>query len=98
MPRKKNKMSPKEDVKKIGKVIAKAWADEDFKRRLIANPADVLREAGLEIPTALRIDVLQDSPQRRYLVLPLRPPGLSLPEIEREPGILCCISILCCGT
>ena len=31
----------------VGKLIARAWTDEDFKRRLLGDPVGVLREVGL---------------------------------------------------
>ena len=35
----------------FAKVIAQAWSDEDYKRRLLDEPAGVLAEAGAEAPT-----------------------------------------------
>jgi hypothetical protein len=36
-------------------IIARAWAVEGFKRRLLAEPAAVLREYGLEVPSCRTI-------------------------------------------
>ena len=39
-----------EQAKKLGQVVAKAWQDEGFKQRLVANPQAVLQEHGLPVP------------------------------------------------
>lgn len=40
------------------KIVARSWADAEFRSRLIAEPAAVLREHGVDVPkgTRLRID------------------------------------------
>ncbi len=70
------------------KIIAKAWQDEAFKQELISNPkATLIRELGLEdVPDSLEIRVLEENPNTRYLVLPMKPViaagGGELPEEE----------------
>ncbi|HEV2667560.1 MAG TPA: NHLP leader peptide family RiPP precursor [Blastocatellia bacterium] len=54
-------------------VVAKAWADEKFKSRLMDNPNKALAEAGLSIPRGVNFVVVENEPQRVYLVLPTRP-------------------------
>ena len=39
-------MNQEEQGKKMGQIIAKAWTDDTFKRKLITNTAAVLKEAG----------------------------------------------------
>jgi hypothetical protein len=39
-----------EQSKKMQQIIAKAWMDEGFKKRLLDNPAATLKEQGVEIP------------------------------------------------
>jgi len=54
----------------IGRIIAKAWADEAFKARLIADPVATLRPEGVVVPEGVTVSVLEDSPTHRHLVLP----------------------------
>jgi hypothetical protein len=57
-------------------LVERAMQDEAFRRELVSNPRGVLeRELGVTIPEAVRISVLEESPQNLYLVLPPAPPG-----------------------
>jgi hypothetical protein len=56
-----------------GKLVAKVWADEDLKQRLMEDPATVLREHGLEVPYDLELKVVEDTSLVRHLVLPSSP-------------------------
>ncbi|MFS0519415.1 NHLP leader peptide family RiPP precursor [Nostoc sp. UIC 10607] len=56
------------------KLIAKTWQDEAFKQELISDPKAVYaRELGQEIPESLKIQVLEESANTVYLVLPRKP-------------------------
>jgi nitrile hydratase len=44
------------------KVVAKAWADAEYKKRLLANGTAACEELGLEIP-GLRLVVVENTPQ-----------------------------------
>lgn len=71
-----------EDYLIIARVIALAWQDEAYKKRLLAHPVEVLREEGLEVPKGMRVKVLEDTPTLRHLVIPVKPAGLSDKELE----------------
>jgi hypothetical protein len=64
-----------------GQIVDRAWRDEAFRRRLLAQPAAVLAEHGLEVPPGLQVRVLEDTDQVIHLTLPRRPavPG-EVPE------------------
>lgn len=53
------------------KIIAKAWADDDYKQRLISAPAQVLAEEGIDVPAGMRFEVVESTPTKTYLVLPV---------------------------
>jgi len=54
-------------------LISKAMADEAFKNELISNPKAVIaREIGQELPEGVEIEVLESTPKKLYLVLPLK--------------------------
>ena len=59
--------------KGYAKVVAKAWSDDTYKERLLRDPRAVLAEAGLEVPSSVEIAVVEDSAQKRHLVLPAKP-------------------------
>jgi hypothetical protein len=49
-----------------------AWADEGFRRRLRADPrAAVAEETGVSVPDTVEIEVLEETPEKAYLVIPL---------------------------
>jgi len=62
-------------------IVARAWCDEGFMKRLLSNPRDVLSEHGLEVPedTEVRVaegtevKVEEDDRVRRF-ILPGSPP------------------------
>ncbi len=56
-----------------GQVIARAWRDAKFKARLLADPAAVLRDAGLEIPPGVTVSVVEDTNSEIHFVLPPAP-------------------------
>src|SRR5437879_3380985 len=45
----RNPMNP-EQARKLSQLIARCWADDDFKRRLLADPAPILQAEGLALP------------------------------------------------
>jgi hypothetical protein len=54
------------------KLIEKAMADEVFKRELMSNPkAAIAKELGQELPADLEFEVLEQTPTKLYLVLPM---------------------------
>lgn len=69
-------------------LIAKTWADEDFKARLLADPADTLRAEGWTIPDGTVVEVVEadTSPDRLTLVLPAKPNELSDEQLDSVAG------------
>ena len=74
-------MDPQESEKAWGKVVAKAWSDELFKKRLLADPKTVLKEHGIEVPETTTVKVVEDSDTSVTLILP-PPPAEELTEDE----------------
>jgi len=66
------------------KVVAKAWSDESFKQRLIADPMTVLTEMGLTVPAAAKLVVHENTQDAVHVVLPLPPVEQELSEAELE--------------
>lgn len=73
--------------KRYTHIVGKAWADEEFKRRLIADPKAVLREEGIEIPDDVEVRVVENTEKVFYLSLPPKPSEeVSDEELERISG------------
>jgi hypothetical protein len=67
--------------------VARAWSDEAFKRRLLAEPSAVLREQGMDVAPGVEVRVVEDAARLRHLVLPPRPEGeLSEEQLEQAAG------------
>ena len=65
-----------ENKKKLARVIAKAWVDEDYKKRLFAEPAAVLKAEGIEVPKGTKLRVIEDAPGEQTIVVPPAPSGV----------------------
>lgn len=75
------------------KLIEQAWGDETFKQELINNPKAVInRESRQQLPEELEVEVLQETTNKVYLVLPENPAQvtdeaeLSEENLERIAG------------
>ncbi|WP_390914048.1 hypothetical protein [Pseudosulfitobacter sp. SM2401] len=49
-------------------VVANAWKDPGFLAELVANPAGVLSDAGLDVPKGTNVKVVQNTAQDVYVV------------------------------
>ena len=73
------------------RVIAKAWADEDFMEALLTNPKAALRSQGIEIPDDVALHVFENSEKVFHLVLPKRPDlALVGEELDQAAGAARC--------
>ncbi|NJK47188.1 hypothetical protein HC931_02350 [Candidatus Gracilibacteria bacterium] len=45
----------------VSKLVAKAWMDDEFRKRFISEPTEILREAGIFLEDCVKIVVNQDS-------------------------------------
>ena len=73
-----------EQAKKMQRLIARTWSDEDFKKRLLADPAAVLKEEGLDMPAGMKIHIYENSENVFHLVLSPKPVGRELTGDEME--------------
>ena len=60
----------KQNAVKYGKVVAKCWEDEAYKKRFIEDPEDVLKEAGFVVEEGVTYKVIEQPKLVKYLVLP----------------------------
>jgi hypothetical protein len=88
----KPNLKSEEHAKTYAKIVAKAWDDEAFKKRLLASPVDVLREHGIVVPagTSVRVEESLRPPEFRddliLLPLPAKPTSAELSD-EQLDGV-----------
>jgi nitrile hydratase alpha subunit len=69
------------------KIVARAWADESFRDRLRADPRSaVAEETGVAVPQSVAIEVLEETADRAYLVIPSNRMAVSDEELELAGG------------
>lgn len=83
-------------AKLTGQIVAKCWADDAYKARLLAEPEKVLAEEGLSLPAGVRCQVVENTPVVLHLVLPAKPAEGELTD-ESLNGVAggtyyCCLS------
>ena len=67
------------------RIIAKAWKDESYRQELLANPKAIFeQEFGIEFPTEINVEVLEETPTSLNFVLPMRPELLRQELNEEE--------------
>ncbi len=72
-----NIQDQKDETRKIwARIVATAWMDEEYKKRLLKDPGSVLQEENVPVPEGLTIKVIEDAPGCRTLVLPPPPADL----------------------
>jgi hypothetical protein len=70
-----------------GQIVARTWQDDDFKQRLLADPAGVLRAQGVELPAGVELRLVEDTERLIHLKLPARTPEpLTEAQLEAVAG------------
>ena len=73
-------------AKQYQQLIAKCWADDAFKQRLLADPAGTLAAEGMAVPEGVTLRVVEDTAQSLTLVIPPRPTELTDEALEGMAG------------
>jgi hypothetical protein len=69
------------------KIVARAWADEGFRQRLKSDPrATVAEETGISVPASVQIEVVEETPEKAYLVIPMDRVAVSDEELDMASG------------
>jgi len=68
-------MTNEEQGQKLGQIIAKAWADQVFKQRLLADATTVLKEEGLSVPEGMTVKAVENTDKIFHMVIPTCPQG-----------------------
>jgi hypothetical protein len=68
-----------------GQAIELALADEAFKTLLLSDPKSAIAQAtGMTLPMSLEIQVYEDTPTVKHLILPVNPASEELSDLELE--------------
>ena len=65
--------SPEQFGVAYGKAVARAWSDNAYRERLLSDPKAALAEVGAEPPPGIEVSVVENTPDRVHLVLPVQP-------------------------
>jgi hypothetical protein len=69
------------------KIVARAWADESFRERLKADPrAAVAEETGITLPGSVALEVLEETPDQAYLVIPSNRMAVADDDLDAAGG------------
>lgn len=71
------------------KVIARAWKDPAFKKKLLSNPQAAFSEMGCDLPKNCQVRVIEDTSTTFTFVLPPSPTnahGLTNDDLEQLAG------------
>ncbi|MBS0650915.1 MAG: NHLP leader peptide family RiPP precursor [Verrucomicrobia bacterium] len=69
------KANQAEFQKKWAKVIAKAWSDPAYKKKLLENPEATLAAEGISMPKGIHVEIHETTNKVVHLNLPQRPEG-----------------------
>ncbi|MBD1825743.1 NHLP leader peptide family natural product precursor [Cyanobacteria bacterium FACHB-DQ100] len=68
-----------------GKVMKRAWADSEFKTQLLAAPKAAIQDAtGVTLPEEMTVNVYENTPEVRHMILPANPNDSELSDMDLE--------------
>ena len=94
-----------DNAKQYGLMVAKYWSDEDYKKRLLEDPATAMKELGIEVPEGVEVRIVVNTGNVHYVAIPEHPPE----ELSEETlaqvaggyttlGTMACICFVTVGT
>lgn len=68
-----------------GKVMKRAWADSEFKTQLLSEPKAAIQDAtGVTLPENMTVNVYENTPEMRHMILPANPNDSELSDMDLE--------------
>ncbi len=80
--------------KEWAKIIAQAWSDEEFKKKLFADPRAVLKECGVDVPEGLNIKLVENKENELTIPFPAKPSELSGEPMPLEERVQAGVNLL----
>jgi hypothetical protein len=77
-----------ERTRRYSHIVARAWSDESFKKRLLSNPMDVFSEYKLDYPVGVQIRVVENTEAIIHFVLPAKPSSIEHMALDRLPALV----------
>jgi Nitrile hydratase, alpha chain len=69
------------------RLVARASSDAGFRGRLRTDPrAAVAEETGMTVPESVNLQVLEETPQQAYIVIPVDRAAISDDELDAASG------------
>lgn len=89
-----------EHQKKWAVCVAKAWADEDYKQRLLTDTVAVLREEGVDTPKDMSVKVVENTNDLIHIVLPAAPISEegAIEDVEERLAAMSCLCLCLLGS
>ena len=85
-------------------IVARAWCDEGFMKRLLSDPRSVLAEHDLDVPPGTQVEVVlgtevkvDDTDTVRRFILPANPPHELIEEDLAGGAVAYCAACGRCG-
>lgn len=67
----------------MGALLARTRTDDDFRKRLLSDPAETLRTEGINLPPEVNVKVLENTADLYHLVLPAKQKALADEALEQ---------------
>ena len=81
-----------------GRALARAWADADYKAKLLSEPRAALADVGIEVPARVNVNVAEVDAENVQLTLPPAPEGEITDEaLQGAVGGFCNASSCSCS-
>ena len=91
-------MDKNEFQKAYGKLVAKAWSNDDFKIKLLNDPMEVFKDHDIEVPEGIEVRMVENTEKITHFILPPEPSDeLSDEELGSVSGGSTCMGSMLCG-
>lgn len=66
-------MKQAEAKKHFARLVARAWRDDAFRKRLVSKPHATLKAEGIEVPKGAKVRFHQETERELHVVIPAKP-------------------------
>ncbi len=81
-------MDQEQFQKAYGKLVAKAWSDDEFKAKLLADPMAVFKENDVIVPEGIEVRMVENTADVTHFILSPEPSDeLTDEQLERAAGV-----------